>query len=153
MEEPRLIRLNLRAPLCYREEPVEPFAGPLPAGDETGELLFSFELDPEQANRIDPEPASFPGRLVAAGRRDGGQGERASAGLLQLPEGLYAFVQKRAELGREECAALAVEQQKDALWERLKLNHRLYIRLLFEDGSPVTQLFRPCLDDCMTASA
>jgi hypothetical protein len=38
---------------------------------------------------------------------------------------------------------MAIEQQKDGLWERLKPGNRLYLRILSEDGSPVTQLFRP----------
>jgi hypothetical protein len=38
---------------------------------------------------------------------------------------------------------MAIEQQKDGLWEQLRLGNHLYIRYLFEDGSPVTQVFRP----------
>jgi hypothetical protein len=63
---------------------------------------------------------------------------------LQLPAGQYLLVQQRKFLGREECIHLAVEQQKDGLWERFVPENRLYIRYLIEDGSPVTQLFRPC---------
>ncbi|MCL2557754.1 MAG: hypothetical protein FWE09_04680, partial [Treponema sp.] len=61
-----------------------------------------------------------------------------------LPAGLYAFAQKRRELRREECAAMAMDLQKDAIWEGHHPGSILYLRLLFEDGSPVTQLFRPC---------
>ena len=147
-EETPLIHLHLRAPIYYAEAPLVPFAALFPADDETREFLFCFELDCEQAARIDPEPASFPGALVFAGKRVGAQEERDCAGNARLPEGLYAFVQKRQELNREECVALAIEQQKDGLWERLRLENRLYIRYLFEDGSPVTQLFRPLLEPC-----
>jgi hypothetical protein len=45
---------------------------------------------------------------------------------------------------REECLQLAIKQQKDGLWEKHRLESRLYIRRLFEDGSTVTQVFRPC---------
>ena len=134
-----MLHLNLRAPLEYIETPLVPFAGIFPAGGETGEYLFCFELDQGQAIRIDPDPDAFPGRLVFSGKRGAMQGN------LHLPEGLYAFVQKRRELNREECIAMAIEQQKDGLWERLRLGNRLYIRYLFEDGSPVTQFFRPCI--------
>jgi len=158
MNAPELIHLTLRSPIEYVEAPLVPFAGFFPAGDpaagthaaeEAREFLFRFELDQEQAARIDPDPAAFPGELVFAGRRGGGreiagQGAQSVAGRGTLPEGQYAFVQERRELGREECVAMAIEQQKDGLWERLRLGNLLYIRYLFEDGSPVTQLFRPC---------
>jgi hypothetical protein len=38
---------------------------------------------------------------------------------------------------------MAIEQQKDGLWERHKPESRLYLRFLFEDGRYVTQLLRP----------
>jgi len=150
MNAPELIHLTLRSPIEYVEARLVPFAGFFPDGDpaagtpatdEAREFLFRFELDREQVARIDPEPAAFPGKLVFAGRRGGGR-EVARRGT--LPEGQYAFVQERRELGREECVAMAIEQQKDGLWERLRLGNLLYIRYLFEDGSPVTQFFRPC---------
>jgi len=141
-----LIHLNLRAPLEYAEAPLTPFAPLFPDSAETREFLFCFELDPAQAARIDPAPAAFPGQLVFSGKRVGKQQEqpKPTGEKRQLPEGFYAFVQERRELAREECVALAIEQQKDGLWERLRLGTRLYVRCLFEDGSPVTQLFRPC---------
>jgi len=139
MEEPQLLHLNLRTSLEYTEAPLVPFARIFPTDDETVEYIFCFELDQGQAIRIDPDPSAFPGKLVFSGKRSDGQGK------LQLPEGLYAFVQKRKELNQEECIAMAIEQQKDGLWERLRLGNRLYIRYLFEDGSPVTQFFRPCV--------
>ena len=139
MEETPLTRLNLLTALEYAAAPCVLFEGLFPAAGESAEFLFCFELDPEQAARIDPEPAAFPGALVFSGKR-------AAAGDLRLPAGLYAFMQKRRELSMEECAAMAMELQKDGLWERLRLGTRLYIRYLFEDGSPVTQLFRPCED-------
>jgi len=156
MNAPELIHLTLRSPIEYVEAPLVPFARFFPASDpvagthaadEAREFLFRFELDREQAARIDPDPAAFPGELVFAGRRGGGRGagERDVAGRGVLPEGQYAFVQERRELGREECVAMAIEQQKDGLWERLRLGNLLYIRYLFEDGSLVTQFFRPCV--------
>jgi hypothetical protein len=137
MEESPLVRLDLRAPLEYEEAPgLAPFTCP-PADEAAPELLFCFELDREQANRIDPEADHFLGELVFSGKGDGKQGK------IQLPAGLYVFAQQRRPLNREECVNMAIEQQKDGMWERLHLGTRLYIRCLFEDGSPVTQLFRP----------
>ncbi|MDR1251380.1 MAG: hypothetical protein LBK62_04350 [Treponema sp.] len=101
------------------------------------EALFCFELDPAQSLSIEPDREHFLGNLVFAART-----ERHSPGTIQLPAGLYLFEQKREVLGREDCIDLAIEQQKDGLWERLKPSGRLYLRYLFEDGSPVTQLFR-----------
>ena len=128
-----MTRLYLRTPLEYEETP-----GLVPFTQEFGqELLFCFELDVIQAARIDPEAHCFLGELVFAGKGDGKQGN------IQLPAGQYLFVQHRRLLNREECVHCAIEQQKDGLWERNKPGNRLYIRFLFEDGSPVTQLFRP----------
>jgi len=141
-EETELVRLHLRAPIEYAEVAPCHFDEPFPAGDESRELIFCFELDRGQASRIDPAPEAFPGAPVFAGRRGGGHSETPA---VTLPAGSYAFVQRRRQLDRGECAALAMEQQKDALWERLSLANRLYLRFLFEDGSPVTQLFRPIL--------
>jgi hypothetical protein len=137
MEESPLVRLDLRAPLEYEEAPgLVPFSCP-PADEAAPELLFCFELDREQARRIDPEADCFLGEIVFSGKGDGKQGK------VQLPAGLYVFAQQRRTLNREECEGMAIEQQKDGMWERLHLGDRLYIRCLFEDGSPVTQLFRP----------
>ncbi|MCL1932104.1 MAG: hypothetical protein FWF55_09845 [Treponema sp.] len=142
MEESPLVRLDLRAPLEYEEAPgLAPFSG-LPADDAAPELLFCFELDREQAGRIDPEADRFLGELVFSGKGNGTQGK------VQLPAGLYVFAQERRTegsqtLNREECVNMAIEQQKDGMWERLHLGTRLYIRCLFEDGSPVVQFFRP----------
>jgi hypothetical protein len=136
MEESSLVHLDLRAPLKYEEaSDLIPFDCPLPTGDSAPELLFCFELNPEQAQCIDPEADCFLGKLVSAGKNGNGK--------LQLSAGLYLFVQKRAALNRDECIHLAIEQQKDGLWERLCLGNRLYIRCLFEDGSPIIQILRP----------
>jgi hypothetical protein len=150
------MRLNLCSPLEYENAPgLDPFACPPPADEdmptsgetaasgEAVELLFCFEIGREQVGRIDPLADHFLGEVVfsgkgkAPGSREGGQQK------FQLPAGLYLFAQQRKRLDRDECITMAIEQQKDGLWERLRLGNRLYIRRLFEDGSPVTQLFRP----------
>jgi hypothetical protein len=59
---------------------------------------------------------------------------------------LYLFDQQRSALNRAECTDMAIEQQTDGLWERLRPGNRVYIRRLFEDGSPVTQIFRPLVN-------
>jgi len=144
MEESSLIYLHLRNDIDYTETPLVPFDNVFPA-DETVEFIFCFELDSEQATRIDPDPSAFPGRLVFSGKRGGEDGERPANGKVRLPKGDYAFMQKRRELDGTECVNLAIELQKDALWERFSLENLMYARCLFEDGSSVIQLLRPCL--------
>ena len=140
MEESPLVRLDLRAPLEYTELPgLVPFDDTFPGDEASGELLFCFQLDREQASRIDPDADCFPGDLVFSGGSGGGRKK------VLLPAGRYLFTQRRRLLNRGECAYLALEQQKDGLWEKMKPDNHLYIRFLFEDGSPVTQLFRPCI--------
>ena len=134
-ETPPLIRLDLRAPLFYIEAPgLDAFNC---WGEKTSEFLFCFELDREQSQSIEPEPENFLGRLVFSGKNVQNQ-----QGDLELPAGLYLFAQQRGLIGREECIDLAIEQQKDGLWEKTKLGNRLFIRLLYEDGGQVTQIFR-----------
>jgi hypothetical protein len=144
-ETPPLVRLDLRAPLFYTEAPeLDAFNCP-PPGEAGIEFLFCFELDQEQSQRIDPQPEKFLGRLVFSGKnvQNQQQGNRAYNVSLELPAGLYLFIQRRGVIGREEFISLAIEQQKDGLWEKIKPGNRLFLRLLYEDGSPVTQLFRP----------
>jgi hypothetical protein len=62
---------------------------------------------------------------------------------MELPRGRYLFAQERSFLDREAVLCMAVEMQKDGLWERLCLENRLYLRYLGEEGQAVTQLFRP----------
>ena len=137
MEETGAVHLDLRAPLYYTEAPeLFPFTCIFPENESGRELLFCFEIESEQAGRIDPAPGGFLGDLVFSGQGDGRQGK------IVLPAGFYLFSQRRQALDREESINLAIEQQKDGLWERLSPENSLYIRFLFEDGSPVTQVFR-----------
>lgn len=138
MEESSLIRLDLRAPLHFAPAPdLEPFAY------AAGESLFCFELDPVQGQSIEPDRERLLTALSFAGLNAPGREAPAGPETAPLPAGQYLFVQKREALGREDCLDLAIEQQKDGLWERLRPANRLYVRHLFEDGKPVTQLFRP----------
>jgi hypothetical protein len=144
MEELPLIRLDLRAPLVYvQAADLEPFVY-TNAADQPGEVLFCFELDPGQSRSIEPDRDRLLGPLIFAGKPDPDRTPATdSVETVQLPAGLYLFIQKRAVLNRQDCVNLAVEQQKDGLWERLRPENRLYVRYLFEDSHPVTQLFRP----------
>lgn len=155
------IRLKLGAPLFYREIPAKLPAdsgfAPFQYAIRAGELLFCFDLDPAQSRSIEPDPAALLGLLVFAGQVEGDamQDEAPISGQqgypaqhdrsrrLELPAGNYLFAQERDALNREECIKMAIEVQKDGLWERLVPADRLYVRYLFEDGRAVTQVFRP----------
>jgi len=133
------LRLRLCAPLEYTEvSGLDPFNCP-PQDGAGSELLFCFEINGEQGGRIDPQADVFLERLVFSGKGDGAKGD------VSLPAGVYLFTQKRTILNREESIYTAMELQKDGLWERMRLENRLYIRRLFEDGCHVTQFFRPVI--------
>jgi hypothetical protein len=152
MGKVQTIRLELRAPLFYREEPglvpwtpEEPGPGYSEAAgsaEETEERLFCFTVDAVQGRSIEPDPARLLGPLLVAGRSAAGSAE--PAGGLELPAGNYLFAQQREVLSRGAFVEMAMELQKDGLWERLQLEDRLYLRYLFEDGKMLTQVFRPC---------
>jgi hypothetical protein len=140
MEETPLIRLDLRSPLVYAKTPgLVPFvyegAGEQCAAEE---LLFCFAIDPAQGQSIEPDREHFFGALLFSGCGPEINGQP----VVQLPSGLYLFTQKRKVMNREDCLATAIEQQKDGLWEQHKIENHIYIRYLFEDKKPVTQLFR-----------
>jgi hypothetical protein len=144
MEESSLMKLDLRAPLYYT-----PAADLPPVFDENEEFLLCFALDPVQSRSIEPERGCLLGSLLFCGRKtrycassSTNSGDSA-AQRVTLPAGTYLFIQRRSVLNQEEWLDLAIEQQKDGLWARYKPENRLYIRHLFEDGGPVTQLLRP----------
>jgi hypothetical protein len=140
-------RLELLAPLSYIPAPeLIPFrfeTGPQAQDGAGEEFFFCFDINETQGQSIEPDPAAFLGPLIAAGSAPPSP---AYPGGLELPRGRYLFAQERAALGREEVIQMAVEIQKDGLWERLRLENRLYVRYLYEDGEPVTQIFRPYSD-------
>jgi len=141
-ETPPIVRLDLRAPLLYTEAPeLDAFNCPQP--DEAGtEFIFCFELDQEQAQSIEPQPEKFLGRQILSGKNLQNQNQKNGQKNLELPAGLYLFTQRRGLSSREEFIAMAIEQQKDGLWEKIKLKNLLFLRYLYEDGGPVTQIFR-----------
>ncbi|MCL2138991.1 MAG: hypothetical protein FWH41_05610 [Treponema sp.] len=108
-------------------------------GIDKSEYLLCYEIDAHQAKRIEPNAEFFLGGHLFSGKKENGQGT------VILPAGIYLFSQQRKTLNSKECIEMAIEQQKDGLWERFKLEPRLYIRFLHEDNSPVTQVFRPVI--------
>jgi len=102
-----------------------------------------FNINSVESRSIKPEKENFLGTLEFIGRK---MGENAAPDgkTVILPNGNYLFAQKRCPqaLSQTEWLDIAIEQQKDGLWEQNKLGCLLYIRYLFEDGAFVTQIFR-----------
>jgi len=150
MDNINIRRLNLISPIYY--EPLEK-ADPFDYRAENGETIFCFELNESQRLSFEPDKNTLLGALVFSGKAAGdcstknySKEAKTEKTFLELPGGLYLFAQKRELLKRDEIIAMAFEIQAEGLWQRLKLGERLYLRYLFEDGSVVTQLFRPYTD-------
>jgi len=132
-----MMNLELRAPLAYEKS--SKFTADF---KENEEYLICYELDAAQAESIEPKRELLLGEEVFIGKRiDNSPGQDKET--VVLSAGLYLFSQFDGLLNGEEWLDMAVEQQKDGLWERNLLKNELYIRFLHEDGRIVTQLFRP----------
>ena len=141
MVESSLRYLYLQTPILYKKAPVETEEASQPRQNGT-ETLFCYNICPSQGDSIEPRRELFLGSQVFAGQKspiDGDLGENS----VFLPMGLYLFTQEREFLEKEQWLEMAIEQQKDGLWERNKLGSILYLRRLYEDGADVTQVIRP----------
>jgi hypothetical protein len=130
-------RLNLLAPLYYSPE-ADP--DPFSWREGNGEKLYCFEIDETQRLCFEPDAKILLKKLLFGG--NAASPNYAGEKRLELPVGDYLFAQEREILGRDEIIAVAVEIQAEGLWQRFEPGNRLYLRYLFEDGCPVTQLFR-----------
>jgi hypothetical protein len=143
MEKTPLTLLNLCTPLLYNrsvcQDPSFLKYEELKKGNE--EILLCYEVNPIQGSSIEPDRDRYLGKLLFIGEKSP---ETSTESEVSLPQGNYLFTQSRADvvLTRDEWLDLAIEQQKDGLWERNKQGNMLYIRFLFEDGAFVTQAFR-----------
>jgi hypothetical protein len=160
MEKTPLTLLNLCTPLLYNKSVCQDMSLLKYEKLENEEILLCYEVNPVQGCSIEPDRDYFLGRLLFIGQKlseskvastgsatqgqNEGIDETERNAYVSLPQGNYLFIQCRSEavLSRDEWLDLAIEQQKDGLWERYKLLNLLYIRFLFEDGSFVTQVFR-----------
>ena len=145
-----IFNLNLVSPIYYSLlEKFDPFTSPdkAEASGSDEERVFCFDLDEGERLSFEPDEGMFLRHLVFGGvavadKAAARKVSEASGELAELPGGNYLFSQKREVLSKEGIIALAVEIQKEGLWQRLKLREKLYLRYLFEDGSWVTQVFR-----------
>jgi hypothetical protein len=149
-------RLNLFQPLRYtRDDSLNPFDGSIEALPEGGwEVVFSLILDSERGQDFEAPPGGrYFAALLNAGKArlienmspPSSESVPPELGTerVELPAGLYFFTQERAFLEEAEVTTMALELQKEGLWRRLEMENRIYLRYLYEDGSAVTQLFRP----------
>jgi hypothetical protein len=123
------MRLYLGATLEAPDAPVLETESSPAYCSSLGEVILSFRLDPGEAQSIEPNTAVY----LA------GQHQRP----VHIPAGEYLFTQRREYLDQAAWLYVAIELQKDSLWERHILEPVLYVRYLFEDEAIVTQVFRP----------
>ena len=96
------------------------------------EKLICYTLNMRDAFRIDPDPLKY----FIFGPEE----------VPVLEEGFYFVAQiQKEDLKDAELLEAAIELQKEALWSRLKLEEKLYLRRLFEDNSILIQLWRPVI--------
>jgi hypothetical protein len=147
--------LCLYAPLWYVSDPaLKPFQ--YSEGEET---VMAFELARGAGQSIDPDPADYLGPLLWMGRaipvRAGTGSDQTGAGVAAdtvsapdragafcIPGGRYFFSQIREPLERDGWTRLAIEVQKEGLWQRKRLGSRLYLRVVYEDGAAAAQILR-----------
>ena len=150
MDITSLTYLDLRCPLSYAKvdnitDESALFSKINANTGENDDYLLCYNLNPAQSSSIEPECDQFLCSLVFIGRKTRQEEENE----VVLPAGNYLFNQCRADIfmNKEEWLDIAVEQQKDGLWERRKPGNLLFIRYLREDGAFVTQVFRPVTED------
>ena len=122
------------------------------------EIILCFVLNSQESNNIEPNRSKFLEKMLFIGKKEPSSATSPCRRLTPprepfsnaekepvLPAGRYLFAQNRGDrpLDREEWLDMAIEQQKDGLWERNKPGNLLYVRYLFEDGAYATQVFRP----------
>ena len=141
-----LTHLDIRAPLSYSKAAGVSLCGGLNI-HENEDFLLCYEINSAQSHSIEPDREQFLGSLVFIGQKTVEKPAETQIDTLILPAGNYLFNQCRAgqTLNQDEWLDIAIEQQKDSLWERYKPGNLLYVRFLCEDGAFVTQVFRPVL--------
>jgi hypothetical protein len=135
-----IVHLDLRAPLVYRKDAsLRPFVH----RGLAEERLFCFDLALDQRLSIEPEADQYLGEVLFAGALTLHADAVTEPPAIELPQGTYMFAQVRKLLDREGFIGAAIEVQKEGLWQRMKLENRLYLRYLVEEGETITQVFRP----------
>jgi len=150
------MKLDLCAPLVYvKIDNIQENKINKELVSQNEEILICYAINSRESSMIEPDKEKFLDKLLFIGRKTPGSipnEQNFSSNISEfvitaLPAGKYLFNQYRAAepLNQKEWLDMAIEQQKDGLWERYKLENMLYIRFLFEDGAFVTQVFRPLI--------
>ncbi|MDR2517221.1 MAG: hypothetical protein LBC88_07565 [Spirochaetaceae bacterium] len=145
----RFTRLNLVQPLRYRrDDTLTPFDSGIREASRAGwEMMFSLIIDSARGQDFQAAPGGrYFAAILNAGKihsRTPDDPETGAAETVDLPAGPYFFAQMREIPGEETIVLMALELQKEGLWQRLVMENRVYLRYLYEDGRAVTQLFRP----------
>jgi hypothetical protein len=149
-------RLHLLSPIFYREIALPPpdqdssfreisrlFTGEffgLPddslSPEPFPEMLIHFRINRSGAFAVETDGKDYLESPISAGQAD-------TNGSLELPAGEYFFTQVREKLDTGAFIELALELQKEGLWERVRLKETVYFRTLWEDGARVSQVLRP----------
>jgi len=140
-----MLNLELRSPLIFEKADNSPeeLREMNQSFNINNEFLLCYEINSRESRSIEPDREHYLMNLESIGRKSSSPFENNSE-KTSLPAGKYLFSQIRgvSPLGREEWLDMAIEQQKDGLWERYKPGNLLYIRFLYEEGKYVTQVFR-----------
>jgi hypothetical protein len=134
---PHVTHLELYRPLTYvKDNSLDPFAIES-VNEVAGELLFVFGLDAERVKKGGGGNDYFT-RLLEAGYElyDGEIHDE-----IAMPRGNYYFTQERALLKKDAIINMAGAIEEFAVNDGHKLETKLYLRYVYEDGSAVTQLF------------
>jgi len=137
MEKTLLLNLDLRKPLFYEKTDKKD-----DVLMQEQEILLCFEVNLKESCNFEPKRENFLGKLVSTGVKSSCN---TASGDICLPAGHYLFTQCRGSkrLDQDEWLDMAIEQQKDGLWERNRPGNMLFVRFLYEDEAFVTQIFRP----------
>jgi hypothetical protein len=154
MQESRIVKLHLQSPIYYipdNDLNYRFFSREMVPTDTAAvsrEYLFGFEIAPGEYLNIEPEAGAFLGEPFFRGYTGPTpSGDQCpAAALFTLEAGQYLFMQSQEAMDWEGILDMALEIQKEGLWEGFALDRRLFLRYVFEDGSMVTQVWRPVTD-------
>jgi hypothetical protein len=136
------MHLHLGSPLRFIPDAgLDPFA----YDPRQGEALFCLTIAPPHYQSREPDPRSYLEAAAFAGRAEDALDPEGAASLpvMELPAGVYLFAQIRDTADKETLIRMSIELQREGLRQGRVLDRRVYLRRLYEDGSPVIQLFRP----------
>ncbi|MDR1466538.1 MAG: hypothetical protein LBI40_02835 [Treponema sp.] len=128
-----ILELNLCNPLYYRKSNER--------AENGAEELFCFALNPSEAWSIAPQADKLVKEQIFHGFIATPDAKETEG--MEMLIGHYLFAQMRGNAAQDDWLLIALEAQKYGLQKGFHLGNRLFVRILFEDGKKVTQMFRP----------